>query len=138
MKCPECDKTLTCVDQVDGMSAEVHHCTDCGGYWFSEAEFDHAIRHATAPMDVEQAEAVSSVTCPNCTAWLVEVSPVGHAEVKIDRCPSCHGLWFNRGEVHALQRATNNDADDSPQSDWEKFKAFAYQVAGTFGRAGLS
>ena len=50
-------------------------------------------------------EALSSVICPACTTSCTGVSLAGHPEPKIDRCPSCHGLWLDRGELEAVYDA---------------------------------
>lgn len=36
------------------------------------------------------------LSCPNCQTPLVEVE---RAEVLIDACPSCRGVWLDRGEL---------------------------------------
>lgn len=37
--------------------------------------------------------------CPKCGADLTTVDYEG---VQVDRCPECHGLWFDAGEAEAL------------------------------------
>jgi hypothetical protein len=39
--------------------------------------------------------------CPKCPE--VEMETVEVHEVKIDRCPSCGGAWYDRGELEALK-----------------------------------
>ena len=39
--------------------------------------------------------------CPKCHAELVEVE---HEMVKIDQCPGCGGVWFDKGELEILER----------------------------------
>ena len=40
--------------------------------------------------------------CPKCRNEMEEVSV---REVVIDRCKSCHGLWFDHGEPEALNES---------------------------------
>ena len=40
--------------------------------------------------------------CPKCRNEMEEVSV---CEVVIDRCKSCHGLWFDHGEPEALNES---------------------------------
>jgi uncharacterized protein len=52
--------------------------------------------------------------CPNCGNRLVEVE---RSEVLIDACPSCRGVWLDRGELDKIlvrerQLASGHDADD--------------------------
>ena len=37
--------------------------------------------------------------CPKCGA---DLQTVDHHGVQIDRCPECHGMWFDAGEVETL------------------------------------
>ncbi len=39
------------------------------------------------------------LTCPSCTTTLV---PVDRSGVLIDACPSCRGIWLDRGELDKL------------------------------------
>lgn len=39
------------------------------------------------------------LTCPNCAAPLVEIE---RAEVMIDACQQCRGVWLDRGELDRL------------------------------------
>ncbi len=67
------------------------------------------------------------MTCPRChTADLTEKDRKG---VKIDICPSCRGVWLDRGELekliaHAVDRQDHDD-DDGPygrrRSWWDIF-----------------
>ena len=50
----------------------------------------------------------TSLTCPSCTATLVPVERTG---VLIDACPSCRGIWLDRGELDKLI-ALDQSSDD--------------------------
>jgi Zn-finger nucleic acid-binding protein len=52
--------------------------------------------------------------CPNCGSRLVQVE---RAEVHIDACPECRGVWLDRGELDKIlvrerQLAGGNDSDE--------------------------
>jgi uncharacterized protein len=52
--------------------------------------------------------------CPACGSRLVEVE---RAEVLIDACPECRGVWLDRGELDKIlvrerQMQTGRDPDD--------------------------
>jgi uncharacterized protein len=50
------------------------------------------------------------MTCPRChTADLDEKDRQG---VKIDVCPSCRGVWLDRGELEKLIARSRGDDDD--------------------------
>ncbi|MEP7346200.1 MAG: zf-TFIIB domain-containing protein [Gemmatimonadaceae bacterium] len=38
--------------------------------------------------------------CPKCGATLIETD---FHHIKIDKCPECGGLWFDRGEIDMLE-----------------------------------
>ena len=41
-----------------------------------------------------------SLKCPKCQHGMHEVT---HGDVTIDRCSTCHGLWFDDGELSKLR-----------------------------------
>ena len=52
--------------------------------------------------------------CPNCGNRLVEVE---RSEILIDACPSCRGVWLDRGELDKIlvrerELASGQGADD--------------------------
>jgi uncharacterized protein len=55
-----------------------------------------------------------AMRCPSCGARLVEVE---RADVFIDACPECRGVWLDRGELDKIlvkerQLAAGGGADD--------------------------
>lgn len=61
------------------------------------------LRQQRARLDAERQAAERKshyMKCPKCGHDLVEV-PFQH--VKVDRCPDCGGMWFDRGEFEMLQ-----------------------------------
>lgn len=63
-------------------------------------------------------EAVSSMLCPVCHTGL---SMSDRSGVEIDFCPSCRGVWLDRGELDKIIERTAvppvRQADDRPVSD---------------------
>ena len=49
----------------------------------------------------DELHAAATMTCPRCGAELV--GRVEHG-VRVDECPSCGGLWLDKGEFEALAR----------------------------------
>ncbi|ADB49569.1 TFIIB-type zinc ribbon-containing protein [Conexibacter woesei] len=51
--------------------------------------------------------------CPTCGTRLIEVE---RADVLIDACPDCRGVWLDRGELDKIlvyeRRAASGDPDD--------------------------
>jgi uncharacterized protein with PIN domain len=38
-------------------------------------------------------------SCPRCDQPLVAVE---HQQVRVDECPSCHGVWLDKGELDLI------------------------------------
>jgi Zn-finger nucleic acid-binding protein len=49
-----------------------------------------------------------NITCVKCTSVL-DKSRVG--EIEVDVCPSCGGLWLDKGEIERIGTASNPDVD---------------------------
>ncbi len=57
-------------------------------------------RRIAAERAADQAERQSHyMKCPKCGADLVKQDNDG---IEVDRCPECHGVWFDAGEAEAL------------------------------------
>jgi uncharacterized protein len=54
------------------------------------------------------------MTCPHCAVPLVMSERAG---VEIDYCPTCRGIWLDRGELDKiLERAAGDAAPQAPQA----------------------
>lgn len=49
--------------------------------------------------------------CPNCNTAM---SPVNRREVEFDICPSCRGVWLDRGELEKLVSSAEQTAAPDP------------------------
>ncbi|MFP5354308.1 MAG: zf-TFIIB domain-containing protein [Gemmatimonadota bacterium] len=61
------------------------------------------IKEQRARLDAERAKAERKshyMKCPKCGADLRETD---FHQIKIDRCPDCHGVWFDAGEVEMME-----------------------------------
>jgi uncharacterized protein len=54
---------------------------------------------------------IHSIQCPKCGHGMTEVTY--GADVVIDRCTNCQGLWFDTGEELALKKKWMGDALDT-------------------------
>ncbi len=48
-----------------------------------------------------EAAAAAAPKCPRCATALTEVE---HEGLKVERCPSCHGVWLDAGELDQLTK----------------------------------
>jgi Zn-finger nucleic acid-binding protein len=71
--------------------------------------------------------------CPKCSGTLAEEEFGG---VRVDRCDSCHGIWFDAKEVRALVAHAQAKPDDVPQSKTSPESASLDEKAGTCPRDG--
>jgi uncharacterized protein len=46
------------------------------------------------------------LACPNCTSGMNEINRNG---VKIDICPTCQGVWLDRGELNKIIELSSED-----------------------------
>ncbi len=60
--------------------------------------------------------------CPSCNSELRISKKEG---VEIDVCPSCRGVWLDRGELEKIlersQRQYNNDFDDDDRNERRRY-----------------
>jgi Zn-finger nucleic acid-binding protein len=55
------------------------------------------------------------MTCPNCDARLVEIE---RSDVLIDACPSCRGVWLDRGELDKILVKERQLSAGDPDEDF--------------------
>lgn len=104
MMCPKCDRPM---HQWTSYGVKLDHCNACKGLWFDRGELKRHFANLGTPLSEEDL-AVNRKTqfkCPSCGE-----EPMIEAildEVPVDACPSCHGIFLDRGEVHELMGAIN-------------------------------
>ena len=68
--------------------------------------------------------------CPKCDSLLSEVTKAG---VLIDVCPSCLGMWLERGELEKISariRDIERDQDDDERYRPESFGRYEHERHG--------
>lgn len=61
-----------------------------------------------AKLDAERKAAerkAHHMKCPKCGADLLETE---FSHVKVDRCPDCHGMWLDAGEIEMIGRTSES------------------------------
>lgn len=107
MICPTCQKTLIVVER-NGI--ELDYCLSCEGFWFDADEWnllkdilgiesEIADPFALEPVRVKE----KARKCPQCSKYMDKVDIGG---ILLDRCPSFHGVWFDKGEVSSFFNVT--------------------------------
>jgi len=106
VNCPKCnDKLLGPLEVGDVM---LDRCEECAGIWFDHGELEAIVGAEVAstlePVDDPEGSSVTK-PCPRCA---VHMRPVSAAQdpsrpVRVDRCPSCMGLWLDRSRLRAIE-----------------------------------
>lgn len=137
MKCPLCNNTLQRRDLTQEGFVTVDHCPSCRGCWLEKPELERAhsgVWTNLEDMGVTVAETFSDYLCPQCAARLISVNPEDHPELQVDRCPSCHGVWLDPGELEKLRDAVVEFAEEHGMLserpvDWSVVRWTAYRIA---------
>ncbi|NLH17943.1 MAG: zf-TFIIB domain-containing protein [Phycisphaerae bacterium] len=122
MRCPKCYAALAEKTVED---YTVRGCLGCGGLWIdkdllptlgeklawqlppddSEKEL---LFHRT---DVAYPHPGASAVCPGCGRDMQEFNFAYDSNIMLDRCPNCHGLWLDPGELMKIARHMQYDPD---------------------------
>ena len=121
MDCPVCREVMITLELNE---VEIDHCLVCGGIWLDAGELemllgdsDKAKAMLASFKSADDGGAEKPRKCPICLKKMEKVL-VGPTEkhVLIDRCRRAHGLWFDKGEVHAIFAAANFDEEHKVQN----------------------
>jgi len=111
-RCGKCGGKFDVV-MVDNLILD--RCRACGGVWFDQAEVQRVMGAVASRTEVARATSEGSTgerapldlllgSCPGCKVGLRPFE-VPNAKASIEVCPTCLGVWFDRGEVELLLRA---------------------------------
>lgn len=134
MKCPKCGTdTLDPFGHIEGV--HVDFCGRCKGIWFDEGELAF---YTEMPVDLPNIDKVvrggvsTGLSCPKCVdAHLVEVPYVGQLHPLLDVCPTCRGVFVDRGELPEIERlSTRCRGAEVIGIVTSKLEARGYQILG--------
>jgi Zn-finger nucleic acid-binding protein len=125
LTCPQCGVDLQEVKAAatTGYLIVLDQCPRCGGIWsdrwevfpLSSTAVERLDGVDTAALHALQAPTIAPpvvLECPRCRAPLHEFKdPTLPPDARIERCPNCDGMWFNRGE---LRRFKNRNGPHLP------------------------
>ncbi len=88
-------------------------CDLCDGIWLDPGELSRLSRSAVdipnllpEPVRAKAPQRSTNPQCPRCKAGLLELPYEQAGSLLVDRCPGCHGLWLERGELQAIYDQT--------------------------------
>ncbi len=109
--CPQCNQEMR---KSRVASIEVDECPGCKGLWFDDDELRLA-KDESRPdlrwLDFELWKhhdhfraSQRHLKCPDCGGDLVGIE-YGKAQVVVDACATCHGIWLDKGEFQRILEA---------------------------------
>lgn len=120
MLCPKCGSTMHPVDASYGETVE--RCGHCKGLFSSERALALMQRHwfhwprggveridSGDPAVGREYDAITHVDCPGCGTHMSHVAHPEQTHIALERCPGCHGVFFDAGELTDLRYKTFAD-----------------------------
>ena len=130
---PRCPICKTKADLIRYEGATIYNCGSCGGHWMSEARLDVILarREVVMPDPVkrkmieiaDESNSTQELWCVTCGKAMVKEQFKHWAEIQLDRCPKCNGIWLDRGELEKCQIYWEHLQDNPEQ--WESMSLIA-------------
>ena len=111
--CPACIKAMQFM-QIDNL--QIDTCFDCGGLWLDRGETEVLLRRSDLPYSLLNPPArdpKSAVVAPGervCGRCEVKLQLAPIEGITAEGCPSCGGLWLERGRLGALKQKLDASA----------------------------
>ncbi len=104
MNCPKCDYVLKHFELQESITLDL--CQGCKGIWYDKGElgFQQELEHdVPALASAQKASKETDYPCPRCKTHLEEVEYCEGEHLLVDRCPSCEGIFLDRGELRKVE-----------------------------------
>ena len=128
--CPACEANLNLYDLY---GIEIEGCPRCKGLWLEKEELkklkdrsDSGSWRTLRWMDdeveaIEKTNAVpSGRVCPKCQGEKLVCTSFGDSRVMLDWCPSCHGVWLDRGDFQEMLSYLREELDELSPAEMKK------------------
>ncbi len=108
-KCPVDQSEMR---QIQDKGIALDWCDLCDGIWLDPGELARLSRTTVdipnllpKPAPARTHESSKTPQCPRCNVPLEEILYEQAGSLQVDRCPGCHGLWLERGELQEIYDA---------------------------------
>jgi Zn-finger nucleic acid-binding protein len=136
LACPHCRTAMRPVSApaITGYLIALDQCPQCGGIWCDRWEMYPLTAVAAVQLDSVDLEtlrqavgaAPAQLECPRCRARMLRFHDASvTADARIERCPNCDGMWFNRGELRRFKEHARGVADRATAGSAETSRASA-------------
>jgi Zn-finger nucleic acid-binding protein len=134
LACPNDNTTLTTIS-VEEVSVE--ECATCGGFWLQRGELEQLGEHHGAHLEPITIGAISVVDsarkCPQDSTALRRHEFAEHSGITIDQCPTCLGIWLDKGELASILSNLDKERTKEPEVNTEptlsqRVMLFLYQL----------
>lgn len=130
-RCPRCQGPFSAITTPQGVS--VDRCAGCRSIWLDKGEINFFTEEWEYLRDYALSKAhPTSLACPAC-GQLLQEGMWTSADIKVDKCPNCGGLFFEAGELGAVGRLhpqVEHVLSESHRPDWFAFPR-VYFLAGS-------
>jgi membrane associated rhomboid family serine protease len=121
MKCPFCANRLR---QIRSRSAVLDVCPNCKGLWFDSGEFVDFVAMLAQGEEISPPQTKlfqrrdvrglhtleeKDKVCPKCNLVMGRFNYAYDSNVFLDKCPSCGGIWADRGEAEEVAGHLKDD-----------------------------
>ena len=119
----------------------VDQCEKCGGIWFDESELFRAKQGEAEKIDVIDTEILrtpSTIENPNLICPIDDsamrrfTDKYFPQDIVLVRCPSCHGIWLNRGIFTKYQQFRQELIRQKKSPQDEKLKERVAQLIASY------
>ncbi len=117
MICPTCKHPMIVVEY---KQIELDYCTNCNGVWFDAGELELMLERVNLKPNVASGKSILDLSvaattekkrkCPICGRKMRKELIGGEPKILVDTCPVGEGLWFDGGEVDALNSELSEEA----------------------------
>jgi PAT family beta-lactamase induction signal transducer AmpG len=113
MRCPKCRSDMEQI-MIDG--TEIDRCSSCRGLWFDAGELSKfRNKEAAAVLDIgdvatgKKQNEIENYRCPRCAGPMNRLVDPEQTHIWFERCGSCHGSFFDAGELTDLASVSVSD-----------------------------